>query len=313
MAKKRRTTEASRFDKIIKENLEKVLPRLMALSGIQYDRKENLPMIKLQSTIEREPDFGCLIFNGEYPKGAVFHSELETSVKALPKYDGRMLFYYGLYFQKLRKEVLQTLYYLGAEEPKFRNRILHKNMNFNYGVIWVRDFPHTEFIQSNEPEEVVFSILTDFQGKPAEEIIDEILKHLQKLLGNTLALQKFIAQLRILSQLRNLHVQTIKKSNSMLTMKGMSIEKDPLFQQGMELKTFNFVKNLLEEGFEIPRIARLADVSIQTVNAIKAEMELEKSIGDLLKKGVNDPEEIARQLHAKPAQVKKIMDTFKRR
>ncbi|MEK7256687.1 MAG: hypothetical protein AAB316_18175, partial [Bacteroidota bacterium] len=93
MAKKRRTTEASRFDKIIKENLEKVLPRLMALSGIQYDRKENLPMIKLQSTIEREPDFGCLIFNGEYPKGAVFHSELETSVKALPKYDGRMLFY----------------------------------------------------------------------------------------------------------------------------------------------------------------------------------------------------------------------------
>ncbi|MEK7255515.1 MAG: hypothetical protein AAB316_12265, partial [Bacteroidota bacterium] len=144
-------------------------------------------------------------------------------------------------------------------------------------------------------------------------IIDEILKHLQKLLGNTLALQKFIAQLRILSQLRNLHVQTIKKSNSMLTMKGMSIEKDPLFQQGMELKTFNFVKNLLEEGFEIPRIARLADVSIQTVNAIKAEMELEKSIGDLLKKGVNDPEEIARQLHAKPAQVKKIMDTFKRR
>ena len=60
-----------------------------------------------------------------------------------------------------------------------------------------------EFINSDNPEEIIFAIWGNFGGEQAETVVAEIIDHLDEK-ADGLALQKFVTQLRILSNLRKL-------------------------------------------------------------------------------------------------------------
>ena len=60
-----------------------------------------------------------------------------------------------------------------------------------------------EFINSGNPEEIIFAIWGNFGGEQAETVVAEIIDHLGEK-ADGLALQKFVTQLRILSNLRKL-------------------------------------------------------------------------------------------------------------
>ncbi|MBK9458712.1 MAG: hypothetical protein KA783_01180 [Chitinophagales bacterium] len=60
-----------------------------------------------------------------------------------------------------------------------------------------------EFINSDNPEEIIFAIWGNFGGEQAETVVAEIIDHLGEK-ADGLALQKFVTQLRILSNLRKL-------------------------------------------------------------------------------------------------------------
>ena len=62
---------------------------------------------------------------------------------------------------------------------------------------------YNEFINSDNPEEIIFAIWGNFGGEQAETVVAEIIDHLGEK-ADGLALQKFVTQLRILSNLRKL-------------------------------------------------------------------------------------------------------------
>ncbi|MCB0598060.1 MAG: hypothetical protein KDD28_28540, partial [Phaeodactylibacter sp.] len=77
--------EANKYDKIIKENLEALfLPFLEQLLGIRILSAERLP-VRLQTTLEREPDFVRKIVNEE-GKESILHLEFESEAKRVIVY-----------------------------------------------------------------------------------------------------------------------------------------------------------------------------------------------------------------------------------
>ena len=73
---KKANREGNKYDKILKENLENLIPAMLrAVIHVGPVRLENLPQVKLQSTIEREPDFVKKMYTGEYPDGCTLQIE----------------------------------------------------------------------------------------------------------------------------------------------------------------------------------------------------------------------------------------------
>ncbi len=91
--------EANKFDKIFKENLDDLLPVILRrILGLKVDNLEYLPISKVQTTIEREPDFLCKVFNEKYRQGAVIHIEFESSWRSEIPY--QMHEKHGIFYRK---------------------------------------------------------------------------------------------------------------------------------------------------------------------------------------------------------------------
>ena len=113
--------------------------------------------------------------------------------------------YFGIEYRKFGLPVFQFLVYLPESKPKnIKGAIELENLSFRYAVICLSEISYREFIYSDVPEEVVLSILANPDGENREDIIRMILERLVKLKGDSLATRKFLRQLEILSQLRNL-------------------------------------------------------------------------------------------------------------
>jgi len=194
---------AQDYDKILRENIEKVIITLARkLIGIDPATLEEIPD-DLQYTIERKPDFLKRVKPGSGKQDYILHMEFQSEDShKMPK---RLLFYYGLLFVDYGLEVLQYVFYIGKKnKPTMPTEIQHTNLQFKYHLIDVMELDYELFIHSDKPEDVVVAILCDFKKKSPEYIIDTILNRLQKLNNDELDLSKYVTQLEVLSKLRNL-------------------------------------------------------------------------------------------------------------
>jgi len=80
----------------------------------------------------------------------------------------------------------------------------------------------------------VFAILCNFSNENAREVVHKIYDRLATI-GDTATLARYIAQLRILGQLRNLHKIVKEEERKMISRLGIDITKDPTFIEALEI------------------------------------------------------------------------------
>ena len=268
-------TEANYIDKIIKENCKNLVPFILRkIFGLNFTRIENLPELKQQVTLEKEPDFLRKIYNDDYPDGVVLHLEFETGDYA--EMDARMLFYLGLLYRKMRTPVLQYVLYFGTGTAVMNDEIRFGRLDYGFDVISIENFSYRDFINSDTPEEVILGLLADKEGLSHEEIIELILSRLKLIRESEYAVSKFTNQLIMLSRLRNLQRITIKKVQNMGIK--FDINKDVLFLHGKEQGIEQGIEKGIEQGEEIGKIkAEISNILNMTAKSLESS-----TIADLL-------------------------------
>jgi hypothetical protein len=218
------------YDKIFKENIAKVATSLVEkLCGISATNWENVPRA-IPRTIERRTDWLKIGTDALTNTKYLYHLEFQSANH--PTMPMRMLVYRALFTERYYLPMRQFVIYLGEGECTMPNELLMENLAFRYSVISINTIDYEIFVNSNAPEEIILAILADFKGEDKAATIRKILTVLNKKVTNQQKLDKYIFQLEILSNLRNLQLTVTTQITAMSL--NYDITKDIRFQQGIE-------------------------------------------------------------------------------
>ena len=255
------------FDKILKENIEAVfLPLVEKMLGLSI--KETFEVKdKVQTTIEREPDFLKRVID-QNGKELILQLEFQTTND--PKMIYRMVEYRGILQRKYEIPVRQVVMYLGSEKVKMRTQLSKEEQITGFELKDIRNFPTQSRLNSEIPEEIILSILTDYKKADAEKVIEEIIYKLQKASKSESELNKSIQQLIVLSRLRKLEVKIKQKINDMPIT--YDIKTDGLYNQGIQEGILEGIRKGIREGREEGMEKREKEIAL---NSIKAGLDNE--------------------------------------
>ena len=202
----------------------------------------------------------------------------------------RMLEYCSIIYRKYRKPVEQHLIFLGNKPSTMKTSINFLNLSYAFQIHNLSEISYKTFIESEQPEEVILSILTNKEDLAAEEIIHLILKRLVQLKGDSLSTRKFIKQLEIISKLRNLQELTTKTIDNMSISydittdvrfkQGLAKGVEQGLEQGAAIKAIVAIRNILQEKIilDSQKIATILDISIPFVESTKKALTQETAI-----------------------------------
>ena len=274
------------FDKILRENLDALLPYIARkLLGLDLSRTETLKD-KIQVTLEREGDHFKKVLHDDTSLDYGLHWEFQSTDEDMR---ARNLLYYALFFQKYGIPLRQIVVFLGSQAPRLiRQNILELHgLRLEFEVIHLSEVPKETFIHSTIPEEVILAILCDFGADRPEQVIRLILQNLMKIVGRVPRLQRYQRQLHVLSRLRKLHPISLKEIQAMpihydietdeLYLAGLEKGREEALEQGIdrgiELHQHETVVRLLRTGrFTAEEIAEFAGVSVDYVRRVKNEL-----------------------------------------
>lgn len=184
----------------------------------------------------------------------------------------RMLDYKAMLFRKYRIPIRQYVIYLGKGKVKMENSLQTIDLTFNYNLLAINAIDYKIFLKSNRPEEIILSILANFDIEKPENALKNIISRLEETSEGDLALKRYFKQLRILAQLRKLE-QKLKNIVMDSIAKYIDEEKDVAFLVGREKEQLKFVANLLTESdFTIDKIARVAGVTVNFVKSVQKQL-----------------------------------------
>ncbi len=249
--------------KTITEDISKYILNL-EVSDIEFVDKE------LQRVEKREADIvaKCLV-NGEE---AILHIEIQNDNDAtMPK---RMLRYYTditLRFDTL--PIHQYLIYIGKPKLTMKDGIKGESIDYKYHLIDMHTIDCEKFIQMDTPDALVLSVLCDFKGKDALDILLYITKRLEELTKDEHTLGKYMLILETLSTNRDLQT-TLKEAEQML--REIKYEQLPSYEIGLEkgmergmekgvLKATydNAVLMVKEFGLDVAEVAKKLNISLE--------------------------------------------------
>ena len=195
--------QGSVYDKAIKENFEKSLKTIIQnVDGLHIVKSQPL-RTKMQHTKERDPDELSKIWLSDGTE-AILHAEVH--LKDEDEVNFRLCDYHVM-IKRLHKTLLLVQYvvYIGNENPKYiKGEWQTESLMFRYHVIILKDIPYQLFLQADNPETVVFSILANFQGEEPDIVGEKIAARLNKLAKTHANREKYYTQLRVLSNIRKL-------------------------------------------------------------------------------------------------------------
>mgnify|MGYP001791448830 CR=1 FL=1 len=261
-----------KVDKIIKENIEAVFtPLLEKLLDLSIKSSTEIKD-KLQSTIEREPDFLKRIVDKD-DREFILHLEFQSQDNHEMVY--RMAEYRAILQRKYRIPVRQIVLFLGPNPPTMRQTLYKEEQITGFELRNIRDLSTADTLNSVIPEEIILAVLTDYPTANAEQVIDKIIEKLQQLANNETQLHRLIEHLLILSSLRNLEMITKEKTDQMPIT--YDITKDGLYKEakleGAKATKDRMIIRALKLGsYTVEQIAELAEVEIDYV------LKLQKSI-----------------------------------
>ncbi|GAB3988233.1 hypothetical protein GCM10028807_10440 [Spirosoma daeguense] len=264
--------QSSQYDKIVKENIEAVIPSLMQhILAITAIVSEELPD-DIQHTKERKPDVLKKITDDLHN---TFVLQIEFQVADEHKMIYRMAEYYVMLERKYELPIRQFVIFLGSSVPEMPTQLDSAYMKFHFPLISFAQLDYQLFLQSPQPEEVVLSILGNFKNQNPERVLKEIIQRVEETTEGDLALKKYFNQLRVLAQLRNLEL--ILKTAMDSIAKHINEERDVLFlrgiDQGFNLGEEKIVASLLTKlNYSLEQIAEIAGVSVDFVKKVKQKI-----------------------------------------
>ena len=283
------------FDKILKENIEAIfLPLLEKHLGLSIKQTFEVKD-KVQTTIEREPDFLKRVID-QNGKESMLQLEFQTTDD--PKMIYRMVEYRCILQRKYEIPVRQVVIYLGSEKPKMRTQLSKEEQIKGFELRDIHNFPTQSTLNSEIPEEIILSILTDYEKSDAEKVIEEIIYKLQKASKSESELAKSIKQLVILSRLRKLEEKIEQKINDMPIT--YDIKTDGLYNKGIMEGIREGIQKGIQKG-------RKEGIQKGMEKGIEKGMEKrEKEIAlNLIKAGLNN-ETISKATSLSTEQIQKL-------
>jgi hypothetical protein len=267
----KRKTQANQYDKILKENIEAVIPALMekvlGLSTVETIIIKE----KIQHTKEREADALRIITDNQGSK-FILHLEFQVADEAMIN---RMGEYYFMLKRDYNLPIKQFVIFLGSEPPKMKSSMDEDGNHFEFQLISISQQDYHKFLKSNRPEEIIFGILSNFGQEDQEKAILEILTKIEETSTDTTAFKRYFQQLRILAQLRNLAPLIDKVMDSIANI--VKNENDIMYIIGKKETEVKWITNLLKDSdLSTKKIASLAGVSLSVVETIKQKLISEK-------------------------------------
>jgi len=261
--------ESKPYDKIIRENLKEFVDGFITnILGIKYisieDRTE-----KIARTLEREPDFVFIVrpTNGE---DYVLHLEFQSTDE--PDMHYRMFEYCALLYRIHKLPVKQYVIYIGNEvvtQMKTSAQLI--DFEFRYNLISFYNVSYKEMLNSEIAEQVILSVICNYENADAHEIVRKIILRLLQL-SDGLKLQKYLRQLRTLAQLRN-QQDVVKKEEQNMIATMFDVKKDPYYIEGVEKgemkKSYEFAMRLIENKYEDTQIFNLTNLDIQRIKELR--------------------------------------------
>ena len=278
---KRPNLQVNQYDKILKENMEAALPGLISnLLDIRAAYMEELPD-DIQHTKERKPDVLKKVTD---KTGEAFILHIEFQVKNELEMVYRMAEYYIMLLRKYRLRVQQYVIYVGAGNPTMTDCIRSEQMDFKYRLIALSAVDYRLLLRSDNPEEKMLAILAGFGRGDPGLVIKKIVNQVVAASKGDFSKQRYMRQLRILAQLRNLEPENLRIMDDITGY--FTKEKDILYrlgekkgiekgmEKGIEKSKETFVKNLLlNTDFTIAKIATLSNVTEAFVKKIKRTLK----------------------------------------
>ena len=235
---------AQDYDKIIKENLAHLLPALIrSVLRLPVRDMQKIPF-DTQVTLERRPDYLLKI---KLP-GEEALLQLEFQSTPDPQMIERMLEYYSLQRRKHQLPIYQYVLYLGSRTPHIKTELIDKNIWFKYELIYLQNLDYELFLRGETPEEVILAILGNYMDTPVSEIIHSIFSKLKTLQKEGHRIEKYICQLEILADLRNLREEIINYTRTMAI--NYDLTKDPRFIEGIQQGVEQGIKQGVEQGIK---------------------------------------------------------------
>jgi hypothetical protein len=275
MKKKNITKQGNIYDKVVKENLDEVfIPFVIKNLGIDIAKVsiEILPD-KLFTTEEREMD---LLIKLTDAQNRIFLLHVEFQSK--PDYEmiWRMIEYHGMITRIYKLPIVHIVIDLDDKKSNIITNLEEPFLFQGFKIIKLHDFDYTEMISSKMPAEIILAILGNFGNKKPEIIIRAIAQRLKTVSKSDSELKKYIAQLNVLSRLRNLQdltTQTISK-NMPIT---FDFENDSIAKVAVKRKDRrNIEKMLLMTTLSPIEISIILEVEETLVYEIKEELVRKK-------------------------------------
>jgi len=268
MKKKADKREGNQYDKIVKENIESIIPALMN-SVLGFRVKEAVIIKeKLQQTKEKEADALRIITD---PNGQQFILHLEFQVDDYAKMAYRMADYWVLLKSKYSLPIRQFVIFIGSGEPKMSTILSEDGNYFQFQLLNITQFDYLRFLSSNNPEEVLLAVLSGFGKEKPEKALSQIIQRLEETTTDQRTFQKHMRQLRVLSKLRKLDLKFDDMIQNMA--KYIDAENDYLYIKGQQNEQEKFVTNLLTDSdFSAEKIAKIAGVSTEFVKSLQQKL-----------------------------------------
>jgi hypothetical protein len=268
--KKRQSSgrQSAQYDKIFKENIEAVISSIMQnVLKITAISMEELPD-DIQHTKERKPDTLKKITDD---KGNIFVLQIEFQVKDEPEMIYRMGEYYFMLERKYKMPVKQFVIFLGTNKPTMPTNLNREMLKFKFPIVALSELDYHIFLNSNKPEEIVLSILANFEGEKPENALRQIISRIKETTKGEFSLNRHFNQLRVLAQLRNLELNLKNAMDSIAEY--IKEERDVLFLRGLDKGKEAFVKYLLKEDNKtFEQVANIAGVSVDFVKAVNQKL-----------------------------------------
>lgn len=191
------------FDKIFRENIAELIDTIIVnILDLEIVFKKSLE-IKLETTIEREPDF-CYEVIDKSGKKMILHIEMQSTNNEEMVF--RMVEYGGFMARRYKIPILQFVIYFGKKPLKMENKLEFGHFTYKYGLVNFQDFSFEKMLNSEVAEVVILALLCNYENLDARSVISKILKRLYYLhhANKIKLIEKYIAQLRILARARKL-------------------------------------------------------------------------------------------------------------
>ena len=264
MKEKADKREGNQYDKIVKENIESIIPALMN-SVLGFRVKEAVIIKeKLQQTKEKEADALRIITD---PNGQKFILHLEFQVDDYSKMAYRMADYWILLKAKYGLPIRQYVIFIGSGQPKMDTILSEDGNYFQFHLINITQYDYLRFLTSENAEEVMLAVLSDFGQEDPENALGQIIHRLEETTPDQRTFQKHLRQLRVLSKLRKLDLKFDDMIQNMA--KYIDAENDYLVINAKN----KFVENLLQKlNLSLEQIADLAGVSVDFVKTVQQKL-----------------------------------------